>query len=395
MKLSDDVSFRKARRKVRSDGLLASALTGTELVARKKILYPFFRRLVDSGHPELLSAREAADDGATVEVVEDDDAQQSPSRVYAVATGPGYILSETGTGVTDYGAFIGETVSAPGSRHHKLAVALSRHTFFDGPWLARDLIQERVKTVDRRAVPLGTACSLIPRYQNYYHWTVETLPKLRSIREHERATGETVTLLLPEGAPDWMEEPLSYCGVDPSEVAYADADMYKTSNLVVPSFPKPTTQDCGWVRDRVLDSVDDQGMNINPGSNVYISRKDTQERRVLNEDTVVEVLENHGFESYRLADYSVAEQAVLFNEADLVVGAHGAGFANLIYAENTAVLELFGEKVKPNYANLAETIGLPYEYMKCQPRGVDLQVDTERLATTVEELLSKHNEEQE
>ena len=133
MKLSDDVSFRKARRKVRNDGLLASALTGTELVARKKILYPFFRKLVDSGRPELLSAREAAGDGVIVEIVDDDDTQQSPPGVYAVATGPGYILSETGTGVTDYGAFIGETVSAPGSRHHKLAVALSRHTFLTVP----------------------------------------------------------------------------------------------------------------------------------------------------------------------------------------------------------------------------------------------------------------------
>lgn len=394
MKLSDDVSFRKARRKVRNDGLLASVLTGTELVARKKILYTFFRRLVDSGRPELLSAREVAGDGATVEIVDDDDTQQSPPRSYAVATGPGYILSETGTGLTDCGAFIGEMVSAPGSRHHKLAVALSRHAFFDGPRFARDLVQERVEAVDRRAVQLVTACSLIPRYQNYYHWTVETLPKLRSIREYERATGEAVTLLLPEDAPGWMEEPLSYCAVDRSEVAYADATAYSVSNLVVPSFPKPTRQDCGWVRDRVLDSVDDQDISINSGSNVYISRKDTQERRVLNEDTVVDILENHGFESYRLADYTVAEQAVLFNEADLVVGAHGAGFSNLVYADDTAVLELFGEKVKPNYANLAETVGLPYEYLECQPHGVDLEVDTERLATAVEEVLSKHNGEQ-
>jgi capsular polysaccharide biosynthesis protein len=109
---------------------------------------------------------------------------------------------------------------------------------------------------------------------------------------------------------------------------------------------------------------------------------------VLNEDAVVDTLREYGFEPYRLADYSVAEQAILFDEADLVVGAHGAGFSNLVYTEDTAVLELFGEKIKPNYANLAKSIGLSYDSLECRPRGVDLQVDTEQLATAVEALLA-------
>ncbi|WP_164932784.1 glycosyltransferase family 61 protein [Halorubrum amylolyticum] len=359
-------------------------------MARKKVFYPFFRRFVDSGRPEIVSARDVCGDEAVVEAVDDYNNTSGQSGVYTVSVETGYILSETGVALTNDGAFVAESLSAPGSRQHKLAVALSRHAFFDGPRFACNLVRAQIEEVDRRAESVQTICSLIPRYQNYYHWTVETLPKLRSIREYERATDEAVMFLIPDELPAWMEEPLSYLGVNRSETIRADASAYRASELVVPSFPRPTRRDCQWVRERVLESVTSQDIDVSPGSNVYISRGDTQERRVLNEGAVVDTLSKYGFESYRLADYSVAEQAVLFNEADLVVGAHGAGFSNLIYAEDTAVLELFGEKVKPNYAKLAESVGLPYKSLECRPRGVDLQVDTEQLATVVEELLSRN-----
>lgn len=392
MKLSDDVSFRKVRRKVSSDGVLASVSTGAELVARKKVLYPFFRRIVDGGRPPLVSVRDTCDDEDVVEVVDGDSNSSSSPDVYVVNAGTGYVLSETGIALTGEGAFVGESVSVPDSRHHKLAVALSRHTFFDGPRFARDLVRERIEELDRTAASIGTVCSLIPRYQNYYHWTVESLPKVRSIRAYERAMGESVTFLIPDDPPAWMEESLSHLGVDSSETVRADASVYRVSKLVVPSFPEPTKQDCRWIRERVLESVVRQDIDVSLGSNVYVSRKDTQERRVLNEDAVVDSLREYGFESYRLADYSIAEQAVLFDKADLVVGAHGAGLSNMIYSDDTAVLELFGEKVKPNYARLAESARLPYQSLECRPRGVDLHVNTDRLSPVVEEMLAKHEQ---
>lgn len=391
MKLSDDISFRKARRKVTNDGVWASLSTGAELVARKKVLYPFFRRLFDDDRPELVAARDVRDSGAEVEVTDGESSSSPPSEVYAVDVGEGYVLSATGVAVTAGGSFIEESVSVPTALRHKLAVALSRHTFFDGPQFAWNLTRGRVDRLDDEAAITGPICSLVPRYQNYYHWTVESLPKVRAVREYERVTGDSVSFLVPDEPPSWIEETLSRVGVDESEVVQAEADAYRASTLVVPSFPVPTRQDCRWIREQTLDSVSGEDVDVDPGSNVYISRKDTQERRVLNEDAVVQALEEYGFEAYRLADHSVAEQAVLFDEADLVVGAHGAGFSNLVYTEDTAVLELFGEKVKPNYANLAAAVGLPYESLECRPRGVDLHVDTDRLSAAVDKLLADRN----
>jgi hypothetical protein len=335
----------------------------------------------------MVSAKDAVEDSYIIHYGTGSSSQKESEEVYVANTGEGYVLSTTGVGMTPEGEFIAETISPPESRNHKLSVVLSRHALFDGPLFASNLARKKTEQVGRAVPTIETACPLIPRYTNYYHWTVETLPKIRAGREYEQQTGEDVTFLIPQNPPGWIEESLALVGVDDEETRHAKSDLYRVSNLVVPTFPKPTREDCRWVRETVLQQAKRNDIDVPRGSNVYISRKDARERRVLNEDAVVNTLDDYGFESYRLADQGVAGQALLFDEADAVVGAHGAGFSNLVYSVDMEVLELFGSKIKPTYSKLAESVGLPYHSLECQPRGVDLRVDTDRLAYTVEEIL--------
>ena len=384
MKIADDVSFRKVRRKVSSDGFLPSVSNGAELIARKKVLYPFIRRYVDCDRLSIVSAKDAVEDNHIVDYGTDSNTQKRSEEFYVANTGEGYVLSTTGVGMTPEGEFIAETISPPESRNHKLSVVLSRHAFFDGPLFASSLVRKKIEQIGRAVPTIETACSLIPRYTNYYHWTVETLPKIRAVREYEKQTREHVTFLIPQNPPGWIKESLALVGVDDEETRHAESDLYRVSNLVVPTFPKPTWEDCRWVRETVLQQAKRKDIDVPWGSNVYISRKDARERRVLNEDAVVNTLEDYGFESYRLADQGVAGQALLFYEADAVVGAHGAGLSNLVYSNSIEVLELFGSKIKSNYDRLAQSAGLTYDCLECRPRGVDLEVDTTRLSTAIE-----------
>jgi hypothetical protein len=56
----------------------------------------------------------------------------------------------------------------------------------------------------------------------------------------------------------------------------------------------------------------------------------------------MEKLESYGFDSYVLEDLSFYEQVDLFSSAEIVVGPHGAGFTNTIFADDLTLLELFG-----------------------------------------------------
>lgn len=389
----DDVSLRKISRKLSDDGLAATMVSGAELFSRKSIFTPLLRRLVDSDRISTVSAKDSVDKVYSIESNVSENSPSAETSPYVTGLGDAYVLSTMGMGLTARGQIVGETVSGPESRNHKTAVVLGRHLFLDGPRFVYDVVRGRTADLDKRAESVGAVCPLIPRYRNYFHWTIECLPRVRAVREFERQTGEDVTFLVPDDLPGWIAESLELVGCEPAEIQAAESAVYRTENLVVSSFPRPTAADCRWIRERVLANATVDEADIETGSNVYVSRHDAKERRVLNEAEVVETLSGYGFQSYRLEELSVAEQAKLFDDADLVVGAHGAGLSNLIYSQDSGVLELFGSKVKSNYARLSETVGHTYDSMECEPSGVDLVVDTDRLSEAVERLEERRTSE--
>lgn len=108
-----------------------------------------------------------------------------------------------------------------------------------------------------------------------------------------------------------------------------------------------------------------------PARRWYISRSDARGRSVVNEDAVKAVLRRHGFEDLVLSGRSAAEQIRLFSEAEAVIGVHGAGLTNVLFAPPTCkVLEILPPLVAtPAYWMLATSIGQRYRALI----GDDLQ----------------------
>ncbi len=82
-------------------------------------------------------------------------------------------------------------------------------------------------------------------------------------------------------------------------------------------------------------------LKIKTGQKIYISRRDAGTRVVINEAEVFEYLQKQGFEFILLSELSIAAQIQLFANAQCIVTAHGAGLANLIYAQNALIIEFF------------------------------------------------------
>jgi len=89
------------------------------------------------------------------------------------------------------------------------------------------------------------------------------------------------------------------------------------------------------------------GLNYNDDGSehdrIYIDRENAKSRRIANRDELEKVLRKYDFLSVRLEKMTFNEQIRLFANASLIMGQHGAGLANAIFArEGTPIIELIG-----------------------------------------------------
>ena len=173
---------------------------------------------------------------------------------------------------------------------------------------------------------------------NYCHWLLDWLPRL-SLCEH---AGPFENIVCNNRVRhDFMAESLAFLGYSDRTVIEAAArPVWRFEKLLVPDSATTGTlchpmQLChpdliGWWRSRLPVRK--------PRRKFYIPR--TNKRVVQNETELVNLLD--GFEVFDPGRHSFEEQIEAFSEAEAVVGAHGAGLTNLLFApEGCRVLELF------------------------------------------------------
>jgi hypothetical protein len=78
------------------------------------------------------------------------------------------------------------------------------------------------------------------------------------------------------------------------------------------------------------------------GPRLYISRRGTKLRQIVNEDEMIAELKRLDFQVLESKWNNHPEQLAAFADAEMIVGVHGAGMSNIIFSEpGTKVLEMF------------------------------------------------------
>jgi capsular polysaccharide biosynthesis protein len=95
---------------------------------------------------------------------------------------------------------------------------------------------------------------------------------------------------------------------------------------------------------------------------IYVSRRFAQRRAYDGEPELEELLRARGFDVVYLERMPLVQQMATLREADVVVGFHGAGLANIAWSKpGTRVIEVFlGEPFTDYYRNLAGLAGHRY-----------------------------------
>lgn len=251
------------------------------------------------------------------------------------------------------------------------------------PQTASELIKQMTYHADYEIVFV-----LANYFENaFYHWMLESLPRLWLLQEYQQMTGYDVPILLSHPLPEFVKESLDIFGI--KDVIFWDATRAKANNLLMPMAINGT----GIPSPRILQAVSQQLVSGIPekvqfdSPRIYISRKNSMKRRIINEELVVNFVREHGFDVFTLETLSFAEQIALFQQAEVVIGAHGAGFANCIHSKNIKMLEFF----EPDYINicfyrLACGYSFDYGYLVGQSEGLDIVLDVVELESMMREM---------
>jgi len=248
---------------------------------------------------------------------------------------------------------------------------------------------------------IDVACSLVnPSINGYFSW-IGNLTRFEGLEYYQEQTGRKPILIINPNPTRWQRESFRLLGYEPDDCIPWNRSRIKVKRLVVPSYRREqaliSPSACRWLRQRLVSNLPDvESEKCYFSRRIYIVRTQTTGRRIINEDEVLSVLTRLGFVAYTLENMSFADQVRLFSQAEIVVAAHGAGLANIMFAQNLKVIELFGAYGTAAYFVLSKVLGFDYGCLVSDPNGknqvteryTDMTVDITKLRALIADMLS-------
>jgi hypothetical protein len=228
-------------------------------------------------------------------------------------------------------------------------------------WLQKDRALNSFKLkYERRQGNFYTIASLFS--EGYAHWVLDTLPRLLAL---DSLPTDDLQIIVSRPLAEWHKESIALLGFEHVKFVALEDRCLQLETLYFPSYVGDPgnhhPQACRWLRERLVQGHEPAQRN----RRLYITRRSAERRRVLNEADLEPILSEHGFEIIEAEHLSFREQVYLFNQAEAIIGPHGAGLANVLFAPvGCKLLELFDpHHMNVMYYALADALGQEYWYI--------------------------------
>ena len=197
-------------------------------------------------------------------------------------------------------------------------------------------------------------------HQNYFHWLFDILPKIK-ICSHNYDLKKIEYFYL-SNLKEYQKKTLELLGYDnikiidskknrhiqANEIICTEHPWYKSGFILEEAKKLPE-----WIVKWINQSFIKHSKEFNCNDKIFIDRSESSfsHCQIQNNNEVINFLKDKGFTSYKVGELSFQNQIYLFNNAKIIIGAHGAAFANLAFCKkNTKIIE-----IKPkNHPNLVD-----------------------------------------
>lgn len=266
--------------------------------------------------------------------------------------------------------------------------------------------RDEPQRVDGRVGLLSTRFS----FHGYWHWMIEGLQPLLSLATPDLAEhlDQVLCFVNRSGPPSFIAQSMREVGVDgPNLWTCASSIDIAVDELVVPAghpgaggivddstiMPDPLAGRPGTRLEAFVAAIragmDSSHRRTAMRRRLLVSRRDARERRIANEDELERALRSQDFEIIVPGALTVHDQAEAFGSAEIIVGPHGAGLTNLLFARPGArVVEIQPAGLdRPYFRWIAEAAQLEYDVLDAQsvpgPTN-DMVVDVEAVTALID-----------
>jgi len=240
---------------------------------------------------------------------------------------------------------------------------------------------------------------------NIGHWFLDVLPRFYLL-EQSGIRADIDWYLVPSIQYDFQVDSLKVLGVDTNKILTAKTDTHIICDeLISTTSPRSHKSELipqwivDYLREKFLPLAEDKASP----KRLYVNRRDSRTRVVENETELESLLAENGFESVALSEYDLAGKITLFQNAEIIISASGAGLVNALWCKpGTIVMELFPVGyVGFTFYNVAKSTGCQYEFLICEGDKVssnltnamleNLRVDLKSFQKELDRMLSQIN----
>jgi hypothetical protein len=203
---------------------------------------------------------------------------------------------------------------------------------------------------------------------NYFHWLFDVLPRL-AILENAKNVKKPDYYLVPSLKHPYQQQTLKKLNIPFSKLLNGTTIKHISSNKLFISdhpyvFNNDPSKSILHIPDWIISWLKVKFKTIKHSKKkyskkIFIDRADSsfsKTRYIINEKEVKFYLKEIGFKTIVLSNLTFNEQIRVFQNAETIIGLHGAGFANLIFSKaGTKVIELQSSSSGNVIKNLAKS----------------------------------------
>ncbi len=185
---------------------------------------------------------------------------------------------------------------------------------------------------------------------NYFHWMFDVLPRL--IMLEKVCNLSDIDYFYSPQIKTWQLSTLSVFNISEEKLINSNHHRHIHADKILavshPWYNKGRILNeaknlPSWITNEIASKFEKHGKKFECNDKIFIDRRESlyNHCQIINDDEIQSHLKKRGFTVYKVGELNFFEQIYLFQNAKVIIGAHGAAFANLIFCKpKTKILDI-------------------------------------------------------